>query len=64
VDNKADLLRRESDNLQFSCTTEEGKETIMEWLTDLAVVEIEEIPLEEDMLPEEVVLDFNFDDDY
>ena len=64
VDNKADLLQRETENLKFSCTTEEGKEKLIEWLTSLATTQLEEIPLEEDKQLEEVVLDFNFDDDY
>jgi len=35
IDNKCDLVRRDSGNLLVSCITGEGKESVMDWLTEM-----------------------------
>ncbi len=35
IENKCDIKKRETENMQISCTTEEGMEHVMEWLTEI-----------------------------
>lgn len=66
VDNKSDLLKRDvemlnaetgSGNLQLSCETEEGREAVMEWLTQVVEEHEEEAPREKGLQDDDWVID-------